>query len=79
MDVPRLGVKLELQLLAYVTATATPDQSYMCDLRCSSRQRQILNPLNEARDQTCLFMDASQILNPQREVQAPLLFNSQAF
>ena len=25
MEVPRLGVKLELQLLAYPTATATPD------------------------------------------------------
>ena len=26
-EVPRLGVKLELQLLAYTTATATPDPS----------------------------------------------------
>ena len=25
MEVPRLGVKSELQLLAYATATATPD------------------------------------------------------
>ena len=27
MDVPRLGVEWERQLPAYVTATATPDQS----------------------------------------------------
>ena len=27
----------------------------------SSQQRQILNPLNEARDRTCVFIDAIQI------------------
>jgi len=27
MEVPRLGVELELQLLAYTTATVTPDLS----------------------------------------------------
>ncbi|MDD0712989.1 hypothetical protein PSZ92_23630, partial [Shigella sonnei] len=27
MEIPRLGVKLELQLPAYITATATSDQS----------------------------------------------------
>ena len=32
MDVPRLGVKLELQLLAYTTATATWGPSCNCDL-----------------------------------------------
>jgi len=32
MEVPRLGVKLELQLPAYTTATATPDPSCICDL-----------------------------------------------
>ena len=30
MEVPRLGVKLELKLPAY--ATATPDLSHICDL-----------------------------------------------
>ena len=30
MKVPRLGVELELQLLAYATATVTPDLSYIC-------------------------------------------------
>ena len=31
MEVPRLGVKLELQLPAYTTATAMPDSSLNCD------------------------------------------------
>ena len=44
MDVPRLGVKLELQLPAYTTVTATPDLSPVFDLHSSSRQCQILNP-----------------------------------
>ena len=50
MEVPRLGVKLELQRLAYVTVTATPDLSHVCNLHHSSRQHQILNPLSGARD-----------------------------
>ena len=61
MEVPRLGVKFELQLPAYITATATPDLSHVCDLHHSSWQRQIPNPLNKARDRTCVPMDASQI------------------
>ena len=32
MEVPRLGVKSELQLLAYTTAIAMPDTSRVCDL-----------------------------------------------
>ena len=52
MELPRLGVKLEVQLLAYTTATTMQDQSFVYDLHHSSRQRQILNPLSEARDQT---------------------------
>ena len=42
MEVPRLRVKLELQLPAYSTATATPDLSRICDLHHSSWQHQIL-------------------------------------
>jgi len=61
MEVPRLGVELELQLPAYVIATAMPDPSHVCDLHHSSRQRQILNPLSEARDRTCVLMDTSRI------------------
>ena len=52
MEVPRLGVKLELQLLAYATATAiaTWDPSQVCNLHRSSQQRWILNPLSQARE-----------------------------
>ena len=32
MEVPRLGVEPELQLLAYTTATAMLDPSHICDL-----------------------------------------------
>ena len=32
MEVPRLGVKLELQLPAYTTATAMSDRSHVCNL-----------------------------------------------
>ena len=53
----RLGVILELLLLAYTTATATPDPSLVGNLRCSSQQCWILNPLSEARDQTRVLMD----------------------
>ena len=44
MEVPGLGDKLELQLLAYTTATAMPDLSRIYDLHHSSWQRQIFNP-----------------------------------
>ena len=50
MEVPRLGGKLELQLLDYATATATLDPSHM-------QQCRILSPLSEARDQTCILKD----------------------
>ena len=59
-DIPRLGVRLELQLPAYTTATATPDLSHLCDLCCSSWwQCRVINPLSEARDQTCILMDTT--------------------
>ena len=40
MEIPRLGVKLELQLPAYTTAKATGDPNHICDLHCSSGQCQ---------------------------------------
>ena len=62
MEVPRLGVELELQQLpSYTTATATPDLSCICDLHHSSWQCQILNPLSEARGRTQMLVDTSQI------------------
>ena len=59
LEVPRLGMESELQLPAYTTATATWDLSRVCDLHHSSRQRWILNPLSEARDQTHVLVDPS--------------------
>ena len=61
MEAPRVGVKLELQLLAYATATATQDPSHVCSLCHSSQQLQILNPLSKARDRTCNVMVPSWI------------------
>ena len=61
MEIPRLGVKLELQLLAYTTASATQDPSHICDLPHSSQQHQILNSLSEARNRTHVLMDTSQV------------------
>ena len=52
MEVPRLGIELELRLLAYTTPTATQDPSGICNLHHSSQQCRILNPLSEARDRT---------------------------
>ena len=50
MEVPGLGVQLELQLLAYTTVTKTPDLSHICNLWSSLWQHQILNLLSQARD-----------------------------
>ena len=61
MEVPGLGVESELQRQAYTTATATPDPSHICDLHHSSRQRPILNPLSEVRDQTCVLVDTGPV------------------
>ena len=55
MEVPRLGVESELQLLAYTTATATRDLSHIYDLHHSSLTQ------SEARDGTCILMDPSRI------------------
>ena len=61
MEVPRLGVELELSLPVYTTATVTSDLSFVCDPHPSSRQHLILNPLSEARDRTRILMDISQV------------------
>ena len=50
MEVPRLGVKLDLQLPAYTTAMAVPDPSHIGNLHQSSGQYPILNPPSKARD-----------------------------
>ena len=38
-----------------------PDPSQVCDLHHSSQLHQILNPLSEARDWTCILMDTSHV------------------
>ena len=57
MEVPGRGVKLELQLLAYATATARLDLSHICDQGCSLQQQQILKPLS--KDWTHILMDTT--------------------
>ena len=50
MEVPRLGVESEQQLLAYTIAAAMQDLSHICNLYHSSLQCLIFNPLSKARD-----------------------------
>ena len=61
MEIPRLGVKSKLQLLAYARATTTPGPSLVCDLHHSLPQRGIADPLNKARGRTHVLMDTSWI------------------
>ena len=64
MEIPMLGVELELQLLAYTTAIAMQDPSCIYDLHHSLWQCWLLDPLREARDQTRNLMVTSQIHFP---------------
>ena len=57
MEFPELGVKSELQLQAYATATTMQDQSCIFDLHCSLWQYGILNPMIEVRDWTHILRD----------------------
>ena len=45
MEVPKVGVELELQLLAYTTGIARLNLSLVCNLHYSSGQGRVLNPL----------------------------------
>ena len=74
MEVPRLGVELDVQLLVHATATATAmrDPSCSCDLCHSLWQCQIPDPLTEVRDQTLILMDTSQIRFPCATMGTPL-------
>ena len=63
MEMPRLGVELELQMPAYTTAAAMPDLSLVWDLNHSSQQCRTLNPLSEARNRTCILLDTSWVCN----------------
>ena len=55
MEVPRLGVELDLQLPANTTAITTLDLGRVCDLHHS------INPLSEARDRTHILMNLSRV------------------
>ena len=57
------GAQWELQLWAYTTAVATKDPRGILELCCSLWKHQVLNPLSKARDQTCIRMDTSRVLN----------------
>ena len=59
VEVPRLGVQLELQPLACATATSTQDLSHVCDLHHSLHQCCILYLWSKARYQSRILMDAS--------------------
>ena len=59
--VTRPAVKSHLQMLTYTTAIALQDLNHVCNLHHSSCQCWILSTLSEARDQTCILMDASLI------------------
>ena len=61
MEVSRFGVELELYLLAYTTATETPDLSCIYELHHGSWQCWMLNLLSKARDWTYILMDTSQV------------------
>ena len=50
MEVPRVGVELELQLPAYATAIATPDLSWVCGQHhshCNTRSEPRLQPMSQ--------------------------------
>ena len=74
VEVPRLGVKSELQLPAYTTARATQDLSHIFELHCSLQQRQILNLLSEARDSAHILTETRSgpyPAEPQQELLTP--------
>ena len=70
---------MEPQLLAYATATATPDPSHLCDLHHSSWQHQILDSLSEARDRTCNLMVPSRVRFHCATTGSPPMFFLQVF
>ena len=78
MEVPGPGVELEFQLLAYTTATATPDPSYICDLRYTLWQCRILNPLSKARNWTRHLTDTMLVSSPAEPQQELTDLNSNA-
>ena len=69
MEVPRLGIELELQLLVCTTATEMPDPSCICNLYHSSQPCQILNPLRPGVKPTSSWILVGFVTaEPQREI-----------
>ena len=64
IEVARLRVESELQLLVYATAAAMGDLSHVCNPHHSSWQCWIPNPPREARDLTYILMDPSRVREP---------------
>ena len=79
MEVPRLGVKSELYLLAYTTAIATWDPSLFCDIHHSSQQHQILNPLSGARNWTQVLWILVGFINHWAMMVTPLLLKTEQY
>ena len=59
VEVPRLGVELELQLLAYTTATACGIRATPVTYTTAHGKGRILQRLSEARNQTRIPTDTS--------------------
>ena len=59
MQVPGIGVKLELKLPAYATAIAARDPGRIFDLRRNLRPHWILKPLSEARDRNSILVETT--------------------
>ena len=57
MEVPRLGVKSELQLLAYATVTATQESSCICDYTTAQgNARSLTHPARPGIEPTSLWI-----------------------
>ena len=80
MEVPRLGVKSELQVKAYITATAMQDPSQIFDLHESPQQCWILNPMSKARDPASILTDRVRFISaaPQPELPKKFFFTDRA-
>ena len=61
MEVPRLGVEWEMQLLAYTTTARMLIWAISATYTTAHVNARSFNPLREARDGTC--MDTSRVLN----------------
>ena len=77
MEVPRLGVKSELQLLASTTATVMQDLSCVCDLtpQFTSTPGSLTHWARSGIDRTCVLKDSSWVhsAEPRRELLNPIL------